>query len=169
MSKETDETCDTLPRETMSKSNFTVEIKTIKTKIKSLGNLFLEWSQSVTFHCLPRIFKEKTSFLMRLVWSLIFLVFASFTSYILVSLFINYFQYEVVSTVQVISESPSVFPCITICDSNAFTSEFAQNLTENILLQNLGPPSHSFLYVKFMSHICKLVLIGTCLHNVNNM
>jgi uncharacterized membrane protein YbhN (UPF0104 family) len=105
MSKESEETC-----ETMSKSNFTVEIKAIKTKIKSLGNLFLEWSQSVTFHCLPRIFKEKTSFLMRFVWSLIFLMFASFTCYILVSLFINYFQYEVVSTVQVISESPSVFP-----------------------------------------------------------
>ena len=59
MSKETDETC-----ETMSKSNFTVEIKT---KIKSLGNLFLEWSQSVTFHCFPKIFKEKTSLLMKLV------------------------------------------------------------------------------------------------------
>jgi hypothetical protein len=103
-----------------------------KKKISKIKNLILQWSQSVTYHCFPKIFKEKTRFCMRFIWALIFLIFSSFTCYILVNNIISYYKYSVVSTIQIVNEQKSVFPLVTICNSNPFVTKYAENLTRNL-------------------------------------
>ena len=107
-------------------------------KLPQIKSVFLEWSQSVTYHCFPKIFKEKTRFLMRFIWTLIFLTFSGLTCYILINNVISYYQFNVVSTIQVVSEKESVFPAVTICNSNPYTTKFAENLTFDLALKNLG-------------------------------
>ena len=101
-------------------------------KLSNVKCDFLEWSQCVTFHGFPKIFKEKTNIFMRLLWFFIFVTFASLTFYILVNNIISYYKYETVTSYQLINEQPSLFPTITICDSNAFTTRQAQSLIMNI-------------------------------------
>ena len=90
-------------------------------KLSKLKILILEWSQSVTYHCFSKIFKEKTRF----IWALIFLVFSSFKCYILANNVISYYEYSVVSTIQIVNEQKSAFPLVTICNSNPFVTKFA--------------------------------------------
>jgi hypothetical protein len=112
--------------------------KKLTQKLTQTKSVFLEWSQSVTYHCFPKIFKEKTRFLMRFIWTLIFLTFSGLTCYILINNVISYYQFSVVSTIQVVSESESVFPAVTICHSNPYTTKYAQNLTYHLAFKNLG-------------------------------
>jgi hypothetical protein len=112
-----------------------IKHKKILSKIKFL---IFEWSQSVTYHCFPKIFKEKTRFCMRFTWVLIFLIFSSFTFYILVNTIISYYKYSVVSTIRVINEDSSVFPVVTICNSNPFVTKFAENLTKYLAKESYG-------------------------------
>ena len=110
----------------MDKQHF-VEVTT-----KSEFKIFLQWSQSVTYHCFPKIFREKTHFILRILWSMIFFSFASLTFYILVNNVISYYQYQTVTSIQIVDEKPALFPTITICDSNAFTTQQAESLIINI-------------------------------------
>jgi hypothetical protein len=109
-----------------------------KTKLAKLHNVFLEWSQSVTYHCFPKIFKEKTRFCMRFIWALIFLILSSLTCYILVNNIISYYKYSVVSTIQIVSEETSVFPAVTICNSNPYVTKYAENLTKELAYESYG-------------------------------
>ena len=122
-------------KDSPSKRNF---LKKLTQKLTQIKSVFLEWSQSVTYHCFPKIFKEKTRFFMRFIWTLIFLTFSGLTCYILINNVISYYQFNVVSTIQVVSERESVFPAVTICNSNPFTTKYAENLTYELALNNLG-------------------------------
>jgi hypothetical protein len=111
----------------------------VTTRIRfEFKNLFLKWSQSVTFHCFPKIFKEKTKFAMRFILTLIFLIFSGLTCYILANDVIAYFEYKVVSTIQVVNEETSVFPAVTICNSNPYVTKYAENLTQTLALEYIG-------------------------------
>jgi hypothetical protein len=105
---------------------------------KRVVETFLSWSQSVTFHCFPKIFKEKTHVALRLLWSFIFFSFAGLTFYVLINNILAYFQFSSNTSFQLINERPALFPTITICDSNAFTTKFAQNLIANLSLSYYG-------------------------------
>ena len=99
---------------------------------------FLEWSQSVTYHCYPKIFTSNTRFLVRLVWLGVFVFFTCLTSYILIRNVLAYYQYSVVSSIKVVTENPAQFPVVTICDSSPFTSSHAEKLIRNLSLQLYG-------------------------------
>ena len=48
---------------TSSKPRHLIEFKYLnREKLSSIKYAFFEWSQSVTYHCFPKIFKEKTLF-----------------------------------------------------------------------------------------------------------
>ena len=127
--------------------------------LKNIKTTFLTWSQSVTYHCFPKIFKEKTHLIMKFVWAGVFIGFLGMTSWILANIVIQYYQYSVVSNIQIVDESPNLFPTVTICDSNPFTTQYAENLIEYLAmnLYNITNPTYSeysavmdslFLYAK---------------------
>ena len=49
---------------------------------------------------------------------------ACLASYLVINVFINYFNYGVVTTTRTLNEIPSKFPQITICNYNMFTNSF---------------------------------------------
>ena len=65
---------------------------------------------------------------------LIFLVVSSgLAAYTVVESFINYFEYEVITTTRTIFETPTLFPKVTICNLNPLTTKFAfQFLKEQV-------------------------------------
>ena len=60
------------------------------------------------------------------------------TAYIVSKNFLEYFSYETVSKIDVISEKPTEFPAITICNANPFTTTTALKLISNITISNYG-------------------------------
>ena len=130
-----------------------VEIKSTKSKEK-IKQIFYSWSQSVTFHCFPKIFKAETNFfILRFFWSFIFLSFSSFTFFILVSNVIAYYQYETTTSFQIINEQPSLFPAITICDSNAFTTKKAESLILNMSKEFYGIDLTKLPFSKYYDYV----------------
>ena len=107
-------------------------IKTTSSKCKRVNTIFLEWSRSVTYHGFPKIFIAKTHVVARILWALVFACLFSLTSLILVKNIMAFYEYNVMSTIEVVNESPTQFPTITICDSNPFTTKKAEQIFRNI-------------------------------------
>jgi hypothetical protein len=57
---------------------------------------------------------------------------ACLASYLVINVFINYFNYGVVTTTRTLNEIPSKFPQITICNYNMFTTEYALDFLRNM-------------------------------------
>jgi hypothetical protein len=67
-----------------------------------------------------------------ILWSVIFLTLTGLTCWLMVLNFLNYFQYEVVSKIEVLNERPIEFPVVTLCDNNPLTTLYAQSLIDSI-------------------------------------
>ncbi len=105
---------------------------------KKLKILTINWSQSISFQCIPKITKDKTSFAVKFLWSFVFLVFTALTSLILTRNILVYFEYNFVSTISVVNESPTLFLTVTICDSSMFKSKYAENFLNSFMLEMYG-------------------------------
>ena len=116
---------------------------------KKLKLTFINWSQSVTYHCFPKIFKAHTPTFIKFIWCLVFVSFSSLTCFILVNIVLTYYQYRVVSTIQIIHEIPSIFPAITICDANPFTTQYAQKLIDFHAIQIFNKTLANMTYVEY--------------------
>jgi hypothetical protein len=124
---------------TSSKPKHLIEFKYLnREKLSSIKYAFFEWSQSVTYHCFPKIFKEKTLFFMRFIWAIIFLALQILTVLVLTQIVQAYFQYGVVSTIQSVNEIPTQFPTVTICNADPFTTKKAQTFIEQLFLKTFN-------------------------------
>jgi hypothetical protein len=47
-------------------------------------------------------------------------------------------EYGVVTTIQIINEESSVFPVVTICNSNPYVTKYAENLTKDLAKEYLA-------------------------------
>ena len=65
-------------------------------------------------------------------------VFAAATAWVVYLGIFNYFEYDIVTKLDVINQRPADFPVITICNSNPFTTKGAQDLISNIAVSNYG-------------------------------
>jgi hypothetical protein len=119
-----------------------------RAKCSRVKNAFLEWSQSVTYHCFPKIFKENTHFLMRFIWAFTFLALDILTFIVLTKIVQAYFQYDVVSTIQSVNEIPTQFPTVTICNADPFTTNKAQTFIEQLFLKTCGKNLSSMNYTE---------------------
>jgi hypothetical protein len=96
----------------LNENNETMQ-KKVLTLIKATAK---KWSLSVTYHLFPKIFKDETHAVARIFYAFLFLVLTTLTCLILAGNIISYYKYDIVSTVQIINEAPTLFPTITICD-----------------------------------------------------
>ena len=115
----------------------------MSTKINTFKQNLHEWSVSCTFHCYPKCFQYKNKQI-RVVWMLLFLIFSCFTCMLVYKCLTDYFQYEVVSKIQVVKVDQLTFPAVTICDSSPFTTKQAEAYIQNELYQN---KSSDFTYI----------------------
>ena len=79
------------------------------------------------------------SWFVKVFWMFGLLGASSLCSYFLVGSAINFFTYELSTVVRVHSEIASLFPKVTICNKNAFTSKYAWDLAN-------GTNYNEFLY-----------------------
>jgi hypothetical protein len=104
----------------------------LRDRIKTLA---IEWIKSSTIHALPKVFHSQQIYL-KVIWLLLFL--ASFTacSYISINYFITFFSYNTNVNFAIVTESPTNFPSITICNINPFYNKRSSNYIKNVLNDN---------------------------------
>ena len=66
---------------------------------------------------------------------------------------IDYFQYELISKIQVINEKPAIFPGVTICNINPFSSMQSQMLIEKKFLQVYNVSIDSLNYTEMFNKL----------------
>ena len=108
-----------------------------KSKLDELKSMLVDYSLTSTAQGCQKIFQAK-SIKAKLIWVIVFLGSFGGTAFFESKGLIDYLQYEVVSKTRVFKEIPSVFPAVTICDNNAFTSKSAQDLIKNISMRTYG-------------------------------
>ena len=73
------------------------------------------------------------------VFLLIFVLGSSgFASYLIIQSLLAYFSYGVITISRTIYETPTLFPKVTICNTNEFTTEYAYNLTQQGIFNGSG-------------------------------
>ena len=121
-------------------------------KKDSLKNEFIKFSLRTTCQCYPRIF-ETNNIHLTWTWSIIFCFFSAATAYLIFKGLSDYFEYEIVSKIQVVYERPSLFPVVTLCDSNQFTSKFSEEFLRNVSLNTYGKEVTNMSYEELNSKI----------------
>ena len=112
--------------------------KKIKTKWQEVKQIFLEWSKEAPFDCYPKIFKNHKHKSVSFVWLVVFIFFASMTILILYRSIGEYFDRETVTKIAIKHERPLLFPTVTICDADPFTSKKSQENIHKTALEEYG-------------------------------
>ncbi|CAF0785654.1 unnamed protein product [Brachionus calyciflorus] len=100
---------------------------------KKLGSEIEESLLSSTSHGIPNIIRsDKLS--LRLMWIFFTIVSTGLCSYMIVQSITSYLSFETTSKIQIHSETSSIFPAVTICNMNYFTSEYSAEFIRNLSL-----------------------------------
>ena len=117
------------------KSDALIEIKSKKFQLAK--QKVLDWSLTCHVDCFPKIFETK-NWIGKIIWIIILIAFSAGTVWIVLLCVLNFFEFEAVTKFEVINERPIEFPAVTICDSNPFTTEVAQEIFEYFLNETFG-------------------------------
>ena len=97
-----------------------------KPKVQILGvkSILYSKGQNSTFDAVAKVLRTHR-IMMKLFWSVILVTLLASCSYVLINALINYFAYEIVTTITVRNEIPSKMPTILICNSNGLMTPTA--------------------------------------------
>jgi hypothetical protein len=101
-------------------------------KRDKVKEIFLEWSLRMNLNCYTKIFIYRHNVLVKFIWIFILLTSSFITFWFITKSILDYFNYSVVSQIGTAYEIKSVFPTVTICDYNPFTTRQAQMLYEEV-------------------------------------
>lgn len=104
-------------------------------KLKSISAIVNESAYDSTTHGIPHMFKREHAFL-KLFWLVCFVASACACAYTISRSISGYMQHETVSKVETLLEIPTLFPTISICNLNPFTTETAFLSNKMFLSQN---------------------------------
>ena len=106
-------------------------------KLQTTKDIFLKWSETLTIHSIPNIFRTK-HITIKLIWIGAFLISSGLCSFLVYSSINNYLGFNVVTTIKVVRETPIIFPSITICNANPFVTESSFKTVYSITKSNFG-------------------------------
>ncbi|CAF1045883.1 unnamed protein product [Brachionus calyciflorus] len=101
---------------------------------------------SSTSHGIPNIIRSD-NLILRVMWILFTFISTGLCGYMIVQSIMNYFSFETTSKIQIHTETSSIFPAITICNLNFFTSEYSA-----IFIKNLSLDMQSNSYFNYDSY-----------------
>ena len=81
------------------------------------------WSEA-TMHGLARVIKSKNWFL-KVIWTLCILTCMGWFFYFMISNIMQFYKYEVSTSIEEVDETPATFPTITICNKYPLTTDVA--------------------------------------------
>ncbi|RMZ92818.1 acid-sensing ion channel 1 [Brachionus plicatilis] len=94
--------------------------------------IFKKWTDSFTMHGFPNIFRTKY-ITVRMMWIILFLFSNGFCFYIITKNIMNFFKYEVVTTIKVAERDSLPFPAVTVCNANSFVTEGGLQYVSDVL------------------------------------
>lgn len=134
-----------------------------QTLLSRLWFLFVEWCKSSTSHGIPNIARSE-SLIIRLIWALSVGVSVSYCGYLIIDTFINFMSNPVSINIQILEETPTMFPTISICNLNPFKQgdPYIDTVFNNLIKsQNLSVyDSHAPKYLESSSRILKSYVSG---------
>ena len=83
-----------------------------------------------TFHGLSRVIKANTC-LIKFVWLTFLLLCICLFAKFAINSFANYFEYRVSTELRTIYETPTIFPTVSICNKNKFTTDHGIHMIKN--------------------------------------
>ena len=104
---------------------------TIKRNEKSVFEIIRDILYNSLSQAIIRIFQAK-NFAVRIYLVIASLSLICLAAYLTLESFLSYFSYQVISTSRTISETPTTFPKITLCNINMFTSKYASELIKHV-------------------------------------
>ncbi len=96
----------------------------VETKMRpELQTVFLDWGLESYIHGMAKIFRKNNTLPVKVTWVLCISLCFSLCVCLLIKNFSDYFNCEVATKIEVIYEYPAVFPKVTICNYNMFTTD----------------------------------------------
>jgi hypothetical protein len=119
-------------------------------QIFNIKNEIKETLSSSSIHAFPNIVQNKFKSI-KLVWAVCFLISSAACAYFITITLTEYLQFDVVSKSTIKYVSKIDFPIISICDSGAFSTQYA---TEFMIENNIFDPNFSDIdFTKTSNHI----------------
>jgi amiloride-sensitive sodium channel subunit alpha len=80
----------------------------------------IEIMSTTTCHGIPNIIKARKNPCLAFMWTVSFLVCTGYFSYLTIISIQNYLSYQVITSINIVNESPTLFPTVTLCNLNGF-------------------------------------------------
>jgi len=123
-------------------------------------HILAKWSADASFQCLPKIFETKNVTL-KIVWLLLFILLTCLTGLILSKNIMEYVERQVVTQIEILNEVEPEFPCVTICDTNMFPTEYAESLLKKIAKETYDLDLNDFVYtVESFEKLKRIILLA---------
>jgi len=89
--------------------------------LKTIKSLVKDKAMSSSCHGIPNMAKqlENGNYCLVFLWAFFFTVFSGFFYYLMVVSVQNYLNFNTVTSIDIINESPAIFPKVTICNLNS--------------------------------------------------
>ena len=97
----------------------------------SIKSIITETALVSTVHGIPSIFKTDKR-LMKAIWSVVFLISLTYSTYLISQAILNYLEYPVNTKVRYYNEKQVLFPMVTFCNTNAFVTSYATNFVSKL-------------------------------------
>ena len=101
---------------------------------KKIVRILKESGESTTTHAIPSIIRNEYSFFKGF-WLVFLLLSTATCAYFIYGSITNFMNFEVTNKFNVIYETPTVFPTVTICNINPFTTNESY-----VFLKSMYPP-----------------------------
>ena len=104
---------------------------------KEIKEKFIECSSVSTSHGYPNIFRTKY-LPIKILWLFCLSIAIGMCLFLLIRGIKAYLEYGVVTSIEMVEERPALFPTISICDLNKFTSKESDDLIKDVYFKEYG-------------------------------
>lgn len=91
-----------------------------------------EWSLYTTAHGFANVVRAP-NLLLKLIWILFLLASWVYCSYLIIVYIIQFYSYEVISTLRTYNEVPTLFPVVDICNLNSYDGQEARFYMQKVI------------------------------------
>lgn len=95
-----------------------------ETKSQKIKNKLISLIQDSTSHGLPNVFRTERLFF-KIMWFTFFLISLAFGTWTIISSFIDFFNYDVVTQIDIVYEIPTQFPTVTFHNLKTLKSNYS--------------------------------------------
>ena len=104
--------------------------------MQSFGSILAHRLSASTSHAIPNIVQSKY-ISVKIFWSFFFLLSFSLSSVMIIENFIDFFKYEVTTSIRKFPEYPMNFPTVSICNTDIFVTNYSIKYLANLLRNDL--------------------------------